>query len=100
MYKMKNYKRYDKSFKVEAVRLALTSSQAMSKTARDLGVKDTTLYYWVTEERNKTKPKTPDSSSEINLVDELNRLRKENIRLKEEREILKKAAAFFAKEQE
>ena len=97
---MKNYKRYDKSFKVEAVRLALTSSQAMSKTARDLGVKDTTLYYWVTEERNKTKPKTPDSSSEINLVDELNRLRKENIRLKEEREILKKAAAFFAKEQE
>ena len=100
MYKMKNYKRFDKSFKVEAVRLALTSSQAMSKTARDLGVKDTTLYYWVTEERNKTKPKTPDSSSEINLVDELNRLRKENIRLKEEREILKKAAAFFAKEQE
>lgn len=39
-----------------------------------------------------------DSGSQTNLIDELNRLRKENARLKEEREILKKATAFFAKE--
>lgn len=88
--------KYDKSFKAEAIRLALTSSQPISKTARDLGLKESTLYNWLSQERSKAESEA--SHSEVNLVDELNRLRKENMRLKEEREILKKAATFFAKE--
>lgn len=90
--------KYDKAFKSEAIRLALTSNQSISKTARDLGLKDGTLYNWVSQERNKTKAKGNVAGQEINLVDEINRLRKENMRLREEREILKKATEFFAKE--
>jgi transposase len=84
-------------FRREAVHLALTSSQAIAKTARDLGIKASTLYSWVNSEKDKA-PIISSEGNQTNLVEELNRLRKENARLKEEREILKKAAAFFAKE--
>jgi len=89
---------YDKSFKEEAIRLALTSAQPYSKTARDLGIKETTLYYWLKERKDKTPTISDNSGNEVNLVDELNRLKKENARLREERAILKKAAQFFAGE--
>lgn len=88
----------DKEFRNEAVRLALTSSQPIAKTARDLGIKGSTLYNWVSSAKDKSPVISDDQGSQTNLVDELNRLRKENARLKEEREILKKATAFFAKE--
>ena len=90
--------KYDKSFKEEAVRLALTSSQSISQTAKDLGVKENTLYNWVSQ--NKARDYTSDSPTNtgLNLTEELNRLRKENARLKEEREILKKFATFCARE--
>ena len=87
---------YDISFKQEAIRLALSSSKPICETARDLGIKESTLYNWISKE--KRKPSSSGDSSDLNLVDELNKLRKENARLKEEREILKKAAKFFAKE--
>lgn len=90
--------KYDKSFKEEAVRLALTSTQSISQTARDLGIKENTLYNWISVAKNKSSESTNENSSKINLVEELNRLRKENARLKEEREILKKFATFIAKE--
>lgn len=90
--------KYDKSFKDEAIRLALSSAQPIAKTARDLGVKESSLYSWISEQKTKNQSSTNESGNQANLVAELNRLRKENIRLKEEREILKKAAAFFAKE--
>lgn len=90
--------KYDRSFKDEAVRLASTSNQAIAKTARDLGVNLTTLYSWVSSAKDKTPVISDEQGNNANLIDELNRLRKENTRLKEEREILKKAAAFFAME--
>ncbi len=90
--------KYDKSFKEEAVRLALTSTQSISQTARDLGIKENTLYNWISVAKNKPSESTSENGSKVNLVEELNRLRKENARLKEEREILKKFATFIAKE--
>ena len=94
-------KRYDPEFKREAVRLALSEGKSIAQTARDLGVKESALYSWIDQTK---KSNLPVSGSEFKnpseLVDELNRLRKENSRLKEEREILKKAAAFFAKEEQ
>ena len=90
--------KYDKSFKEEAVRLALTSPQPLSKTARDLGIKEGTLYNWVSLAKDKALVVPDEQGNQVNMVEELNRLRKENARLKEEREILKKAATFFAKE--
>jgi transposase len=88
----------NQEFKEEAIRLALTSSQSIAKTARDLGLKENTLYNWLSKAKDKAPTLKKPDGSQSNLIEELNLLRKENIRLKEEREILKKAAAFFAKE--
>jgi transposase len=96
---MKKYvKKYDKEFREEAVRLALTSTQTTLEIAQDLGLSESTLYNWISKARRKSGGILQENKPEINLVDELNRLRKENARLKEEREILKKAATFFANE--
>jgi transposase len=89
---------HTKQFKEEAIRLALTSPQPIAKTARDLGIKQSTLYAWVSAVKNQAPVVSNNAGNQINLIDELNQLRKENTRLKEEREILKKATAFFAKE--
>lgn len=90
--------KYDKSFKEEAIRLALTSPQPIAKTARDLGLKESTLYQWVADAKAQSPTIPNESGSQLNVVEELNRLRKEVTRLREERDILKKATAFFAKE--
>ena len=87
--------KYDKSFKEEAIKLALNSDQSVAQTARNLGIKDSCLYNWISIAKSS---KTLDLSDNINLTEELNRLRKENARLKEEREILKKFATFCARE--
>lgn len=94
-------KQYDKSFRQETVRLALTSDKSIAETARDLGIKEGTLYNWVSQiKQSAEKDPSTEFNNNAELVDELNRIRKENARLKEEREILKKAAAFFAKEEQ
>lgn len=90
--------KYTNEYKQEAVRLALTSSQSIAKTARDLGVKASSLYAWISATKDLVSSSDNNNNNQANLVEELNHLRKENARLKEEREILKKAAAFFAKE--
>lgn len=89
-------KNYDKEFKERAIKLALTSSQPISKTAKELGIKEATLYSWVKSNRVAYVEQHGEHGKEV--LDELAKLRKENARLREEREILKKAAAFFAKE--
>lgn len=90
---------HDKNFRDEAVRLALTSDQPICQTARNLGIKEGTLYHWISVAKAKnTTMVTDEKGNSANMIDELNKLRKENARLREEREILKKAAAFFAKE--
>lgn len=94
--------RYNKEFREEAIKLALVGEKTISQTARDLGLKETTLYYWIQDARKSKVPIVDDDEtrSSAEIIDELKRLRKENARLKEEREILKKAAVFFAKEEQ
>lgn len=85
---------YTDDFKQEAVSLALRSS-SISNTAKELGIPEATLHGWV---RNKSlQPKQP-LQEKTDIHNELKKLRKENARLREEKEILKKAAAYFAKE--
>ncbi len=92
---------YDQAFKQEAVRLALTGDKSIAETARSLGLKEATLYNWVYKIKSSpAKVPSEEFNNSAELVNELNRLRKENARLKEEREILKKAAVFFAKEEQ
>ena len=87
---------YSPEFKESAIKLALDSDQSVAQTARELGVSGSTLHTWM---HNYTKPVPGQASrTDDHLYEELKRLKKENARLKEEREILKKAAAYFAKE--
>jgi transposase len=70
----------------------------MRQVAASLGIPDQTLWNWMkAEDRAKARAKDPSALSETELA-ELKRLRKENAELKEDREILMKAAAFFAQE--
>jgi len=88
-------KRFPPEFKAEAVRLALSGDRSQRAVADDLGVGYSTLDRWIGRHRDQAASvfvvgETPDA--------ELKRLRRENQILREEREILKKATAFFAKE--
>ena len=90
--------RYTKEFKTEAVQLARSSPEkSVRQLAYELGIADQTLRNWINQahiDRGEREGLTTEE------CDELRRLRKENRILREEREILKKAAAFFAKEDE
>jgi transposase len=90
-------RRFDEEFKAQAVRLVLEEGKSVGSVARDLDLTETALREWVKRARaDRTKGKTGLTTAER---DELTRLRRENRILQEEREILKKAAAFFAKHQ-
>ena len=87
-------KKFTNDYKVEAVKLVLEQGLKASRVAHDLGITDTTLHGWLAKARaGVLDPASPKSQE----LEELNRLRRENAILKQEREILKKATAFFAK---
>lgn len=92
--------RYPKDFKIEAIRLMDSGSKPISEISMELGVKRTLLYRWRDQAREKGdlafsgkigRPK-------IEELSEISRLRKELREVTEERDILKKAAAYFAKD--
>jgi transposase len=87
---------FTEEFKAGAVRLVLDEGQSVARVARDLDLTESALRLWVEHARaDRTGGKTGLTTEERA---ELTRLRKDNRRLLAEREILKKAAAFFAKE--
>jgi transposase len=88
---------YPPEFRREAVQLTRTSERSIAQVARDLGVSDQTLRNWIKQadvDAGKREGLTTDER------EELRRLRRENRTLLAEREILKKAAVFFARESE
>ena len=93
----KKRRKYSKEFKEEAVKLVLEQGYSVSEAARNLGVHANLLGRWKRDYEDDGNAALHSDSS-VAMRAELNRLRKENKRLKMEREILKKAAAFFAKE--
>lgn len=88
---------YSDEFREQAVRLVLESKASLPEVARDLGVSHWTLRGWVNKHRKATGASSPARSE--SLEEENRRLRRELTVLRQEREILKKAAAYFAKEQ-
>jgi|SRR5690554_371454 transposase len=86
---------YPPEFRAEAVHLVSASGKSLSQVARDLGVSVESLRSWV-KQSQIDQGERPGLTTEEK--EELRRLRRENRILLEEREILKKAAAFFAKE--
>jgi len=88
---------YPPEFRAEAIRLVKTSGDSIGQVAKDLGVSDQTLRNWVAQDDvdgGRTSGLTTDERIR------LRELERENRKLREEREILRKAAAFFASETE
>lgn len=98
-------KRYTQEFKDSAIQLALNSEESTLQIAKDLGVSSQTLYGWLNTHQEKYNLKDNSSgnhhksnATKESLEEENRRLRKELASVKKDREILKKAAAYFAKE--
>ena len=93
--KKRERRRFDEQFRREAVRLAESGTMPITDVARRLGVHVETLRNW----RRTAQPGNDGTAAAVPSLEEENRrLRRENARLLEEREILKKATAFFAKD--
>ena len=89
-------RKYSNEFKLEAVRMCEVEDISVRQVAKELGISENTLYGWVAKygKQSDGSRVTPDEH------EELIRLRREVRRLREEREILKKATIFFMKERE
>lgn len=90
--------KYPPEFRREAVELVMTSGRAVAEVARSLGITDTTLHNWIRRHKEHLARAADANALTDAELAELRRLRKENTQLKTEREILRKAAAYFAKE--
>jgi transposase len=91
-------RKFTQEFKDDAVQLVLEHGYSCAEVARRLGVCGNNVNRWVRQHRERHEAESSDGLSREQLQAELKRLRKENKRLEMEREILKKAAAFFANE--
>jgi len=87
-----NRRKYDPEFKKNAVKLSYASSKTIKEVADDLGITESMLYRW-RQRYTASGGKTPTAT----LEEEVKTLRLENVELKIERDMLKKAAAYFAK---
>ncbi len=96
---MTNQRRqFTREFKKEAVELITVQGYSIAQAARSLGIRDSLLGRWRQEYLALAQDAFPGSGNEPAAADELSCLREEIRRLKMEKEILKKAAAFFARE--
>ena len=97
-------RKFTKEFKDSTIQLALNSEESVLKIGADLDVNSKTIYNWIREYKVKNNIKIDSrvsnkkSISKETVDDENRRLRAENKLLKQERDILKKATAYFAKE--
>jgi len=87
---------YTSEFKESAVKLAVESDQPIAHTAKDLGINVNTLHTWIGK-YSKPKP-TVTTRTDEHIYDENKRLKKELARVTQERDLLKKATAYFARE--
>jgi len=104
---MRNSK-YTREFRDSTVQLVMNCDQSVLQIAKDLDVNPKTIYNWVREYKNtnnilvasigKSSVSNIKNTAKETLEDEAKRLRAENKLLKQERDILKKATAYFAKE--
>ena len=95
-------RRYTHEFKLEAVRLASAGDKSLSEVARELGIRSDMLRQWKYQAEGRVgqaaREVFPGNGKLTSSDEELRRLRRENAQLREERDILKKATAFFARD--
>jgi len=95
---LRTRRQFNREYKVEAVRLVTDRGVSVAEAARDLGIHDNLLRRWVKEFGGDARHAFPGGGNMKPESAELSRLKKENAKLRMERDILKKAAAYFAKE--
>jgi transposase len=91
--------RYTKEFRLEAVRLVVEGKQAASEVSRRLNISDNTLYNWIKAYKAGKLSEVGSKYRQISEAElEISQLKRELARVKMERDILKKATAYFARE--
>jgi len=96
---VKHRRKYDKEFKVQAVKLLLESGKTADEVADNLGINSGNLTRWKREYREDAENAFRGKGRLKPEEEEMRRLKKENADLKQEREILKKALAIFSRPQ-
>jgi transposase len=94
---MTQQRRFTREFEEEAVRLVRTSGRTQREVADDLGIGLSTLVRWIGRQRDRQSRESVEVG-QADVAAELKRLRRENEILRQERDILKRATAFFARE--
>lgn len=94
---VKARRRYTEEFKSEAVRLVGESAHPVAQVARDLGIPENVLYRWRTQHQLAKAHGTTRVTQRAE-AEELTRVKRELARVTQERDFLRRAAAFFAKE--
>ncbi len=89
---------YSREYKIEAVRLSNEGTRSAAAVAADLGISANQLYQWRREFAKAGGAAFPGNGNVSSTDEEMHRLRRELKRVTEERDFLKKATAFFAKE--
>ncbi len=89
-------KKYTEEFRVQASRMVVEGGFTVVETSKRLGVSTWSLRHWI--EKHRKAGVLPPAEQPVQVAEEMKNLRKENARLRLENEILKKAAAYFAKE--
>jgi transposase len=95
---MKKQQRYTPEFRAEAVKLVSEQGLSQETAAKRLAIPKGTLANWVAASKVSTRPSAPGARSAAELVADNARLRKELAEARMERDILKKATAYFARE--
>lgn len=89
---------YSTEFKESSIKLAIESAQPIAYTARELGINENTLYSWIGKYSKTSSFNNSKANNDKGAYDEIMKLKKELARVTQERDILKKATAYFAKE--
>ena len=97
MSERKSRRQYSDEYKSEAVRLANDSGKPITRVARELGINANLLHRWMGEERQAQSAGKTRAGAKAEQ-EEIGRLRRELARVTQERDFLRRAAAFFAKE--
>jgi transposase len=92
-------RRFTREFKIETVKLVTDSDNSVNQIATDMGIHPNTLYRWVQQYSEKPQEAFPGTGHMTSEAEMIRQLKRENERLKMERDILKKAMAIFSKDQ-
>lgn len=90
-------RRYDREFKLEAVRLSFEPGRSVAGVARDLGISENVLHVWRAKLKSEGVSAFPGKGHQSGEAEELRRLRRQLAEVTEERDILKKALGVFSR---